>query len=155
MADETLTSAQRDDLRALSGVIIPPSDEYRVPGADDDKIQADMVKTLGRDAREVREALVVLAKLSEGSFAALDPAQRLRTALRLRATGASCVATLTRVVMQCYYRDDRVLRSLGLPARPPFPGGFEVDQGDWSLLDPVRARPRIWRDVRPPKPAAD
>src|SRR3974390_1356746 len=122
MADEqALTSAQRDDLRAVSGVVIPPSDEYRVPGADDDLIQADMLKTLGRDAREVREALVLLAKLSEGSFAALDPAQRLRTALRLRGTGAPSVATLTRVVMQCYYRDDRVVRSLGLEARPPFP----------------------------------
>lgn len=145
MAEDTLTSAQRDDLRALSGVIIPASDEYRVPGADDDKIQADMLKTLGRDTREVREALVLLAKLSEGSFATLDPAQRLRTALRLRGTGASCVATLTRVVMQCYYRDDRVVRSLGLEARAPFPKGHVLEQGDWSLLDPVRQRALGWR----------
>jgi hypothetical protein len=146
MADEqVLTPVQRDDLRALSGVIIPASDEYRVPGADDDKIQADMLKTLGRDTREVREALVLLAKLSEGSFAALEPAQRLRTALRLRATGASCVATLTRVVMQCYYRDDRVVRSLGLEARAPFPKGHVLEHGDWSLLDPVRERAIGWR----------
>jgi hypothetical protein len=143
--DNTLTSAQQDDLRALSGVIIPPSDEYGVPGADDDKIQTDMLKTLGRDTRDVREALVLLAKLSEGSFAALDPAQRLRTALRLRATGASCVATLTRVVMQCYYRDDRVVRSLGLEARAPFPKGHVLEHGDWSLLDPVRERALGWR----------
>ena len=146
MADEqTLTAAQRDDLRALSGVIIPASDEYRVPGADDDKIQADMLKTLGRDARDVREALTLLAKLSEGSFASLDPAQRSRTALRLRATGAPAVATLTRVVMQCYYRDDRVVRSLGLEARAPFPKGHVLEQGDWSLLDPVRQRALGWR----------
>jgi len=146
MADEqTLTPAQRDDLRALSGVIIPASDEYRVPGADDEKIQTDMLKTLGRDARDVREALTLLAKLSEGSFASLDPAQRLRTALRLRATGAPAVATLTRVVLQCYYRDDRVVRSLGLEARPPFPKGHVLEGGDWSLLDPVRARALGWR----------
>src|SRR3954468_12565581 len=145
MADETLTATQQDDLRALAGVIIPPSEEYRVPGADDDKIQADMLKTLGRDAREVHEALTLLAKLSEGSFAALDPQQRMRAALRLRATGAPCVATLTRVVMQCYYRDDRVVRSLGLEARPPFPRGHVLEDGDWSLLAPVRARPPFWR----------
>ena len=145
MAEDTLTAAQRDDLRALSGVIIPASNEYRVPGADDDKIQADMLKTLGRDTREVREALVLLAKLSEGSFASLDPAQQLRTALRLRGTGAGCVATLTRVVMQCYYRDDRVVRSLGLAARAPFPKGHVLEHGDWSLLDPVRERALGWR----------
>lgn len=143
--DNTLTAAQRDDLRALAGVIIPASDEYRVPGADDDKIQADMLKTLGRDARDVREALTMLAKLAEGSFAALDPSQRMRTALRLRGIGTPCVATLTRVVMQCYYRDDRVVRSLGLEARPPFPKGHVLEGSDWSLLDPVRARALGWR----------
>src|SRR5205085_2055492 len=145
MTETTLTPAQRDDLRALCSVIIPASDEYRVPGADDDKIQADMLATLGRDAREVREALELLAKISEGSFAALDPAQRLRTALRLRATGSPAVATLTRVVMQCYYRDDRVVRSLGLEARAPFPKGHVLEHGDWSLLDPVRERAIGWR----------
>jgi hypothetical protein len=143
--DNTLTQAQRDDLRALCGIIIPPSEEYRVPGADDDRIQADMLATLGRDFSDVREALTLLAKLSEGSFAALDPTQRLRTALRLRGTGAPAVATLTRVVMQCYYRDDRVVRSLGLEARAPFPKGHVLEQGDWSLLDPVRARKQSWR----------
>ena len=48
---------------------------------------------------------------------------------------------LVRVVLQCYYRDDRVLRSLGLELRAPFPKGYMLEQGDWSLLDPVKARP--------------
>ena len=54
-------------------------------------------------------------------------------------------ATLVRVVLQCYYRDDRVLRSLGLELRPPFPKGYPLEQGDWSLLDPVKTRPSMWR----------
>jgi hypothetical protein len=140
-----LTQAQRDDLRALAGVMIPASEEYRVPGADDDKIQADMLKTLGRDAPHVVEALALLARLAEGPFAELDGAQRYRVAMRLRATGGAAVAALTRVVLQCYYRDDRVVRSLGLEARPPFPKGHALEQGDWSLLDPVRARQTSWR----------
>jgi hypothetical protein len=64
---------------------------------------------------------------------------------RLRAKGGTAVATLTRVVLQCYYRDDRVVRSLGLEARPPYPKGHVLEDGDWSLLDPVRARPPMWR----------
>jgi hypothetical protein len=44
------------------------------------------------------------------------------------------VATLTRVVLQCYYRDDRVVRSLGLEPRPPHPKGHVLEDGDWSLL---------------------
>ena len=49
----------------------------------------------------------------------------------------------TRIVLQCYYRDDRVMISLGMEPRAPFPKGHELPQGDWFLLDPVRARGKI------------
>ena len=144
-ADNTLTPAQRGDLRAISGVIIPVSMEFDVPGADDPAIQADMLATLGRDAGAVREALEQLARLAGGPFAALDAARREAVAMELRAQGGAAVATLSRVVLQCYYRDDRVVRSLGLEPRPPYPRGHVLEDGDWSLLDPVRARPQMWR----------
>lgn len=49
-ADNQLTRSQCDDLRAIAAMIVPASDEYKVPGADDPAIQADMLATLGRDA---------------------------------------------------------------------------------------------------------
>ena len=140
-----LTPAQRDDLRAIAGAIIPASMEFDVPGADDPAIQADIVTTLGRDTGLVREALDELARLAGSPLAGLDPARREAVALELRAKGGAAVATLTRVVLQCYYRDDRVVRSLGLEPRPPYPKGHVLEDGDWSLLDPVRARPPMWR----------
>jgi hypothetical protein len=93
----------------------------------------------------VREALDELARLAGAPLAGLDPAWREAAALELRAKGGAAVAALTRVVLQCYYRDDRVVRSLGLEPRPPYPKGHVLEQGDWSLLDPVRARPPMWR----------
>ncbi len=66
----------------------------------------------------------------------------------MREAGGAAVAALVRVVLLCYYRDDRVMHSLGQEPRAPFPKGHEVEQGDWSLLDPVRARPPIWRKVK-------
>ena len=144
-ADSPLNPAQRDDLRAIAGVIIPASMEFDVPGADDPAIQADMVATLGRDAGPVREALDELARLAGAPLASLDPARREAVAMELRAKGGAAVATLTRVVLQCYYRDDRVVRSLGLEPRPPYPKGHVLEDGDWSLLDPIRARPPMWR----------
>jgi len=144
-ADHSLTPSQRDDLRAIAAMIIPPSVEFDVPGADDPAIQADIVSTLGRDTGPVREALDLLAHLAGQRLAELDPARREAVATELRATGGVAVATLTRVVLQCYYRDDRVVRSLGLEPRPPYPQGHVLVDGDWSLLDPVRARPPMWR----------
>ena len=144
----TLTAAQRDDLRGIAGAMIPASAEYSVPGADDAIIQADIVATLGRDAGMVRQALDQLAQLAGMPFADLDAVRRAAVARQFRASGGAAAATLARVVLQCYYRDDRVVRSLGLELRPPFPKGYTLEQGDWSLLDPVKARPSMWRRAR-------
>jgi hypothetical protein len=139
-ADNQLTRRQRDDLRVVAGMIIPASDEYKVPGADDAAIQADILATLGRDARPVAAALEHLARLAGEPLAELDAARRDAVAQEFRRDGGAAAATLVRVVLQCYYRDDRVLRSLGLELRAPFPKGHVLPDGDWSLLDPVKAR---------------
>ena len=147
MQTEPLAPADAAELRCLAGMIIPASAKHGVPGADDDLIFADILKSVGRDADDVRAALADLGRLAGGSFAALEPARRVAVAEQLRAAGSAAVAVLTRVVLLCYYRDDRVMHSLGLEARPPFPKGHVLEQGDWSLLDPVRARAPFWRPV--------
>ena len=147
-ATNELTSAQRNDLRTVAVMIIPASDEYKVPGADDPAIQADMLATLGRDAAQVAQALDHLARLAGQPLAELDTTRRDAVAQEIRATGGAAAATLVRVVLQCYYRDDRVLRSLGLELRAPFPKGYTLAEGDWSLLDPVKARPVTLRHAR-------
>jgi len=145
----TLSAAETRDLRCVAGMMIPPSAEFGVPGADDAAIFADITASLGRDFESVREALGVLAALSGGAFADLDEARRQTVAEVFQARGDALLAALSRAVLQCYYRDDRVVRSLGLEPRPPFPKGHTLEQGDWSLLDPVRTRPKMWRDAPP------
>lgn len=135
-----LTRTQRDDLRTVAGMIVPASDEYKVPGADDAAIQADILATLGRDTKLVTAALDHLARLAGRPLAELDDARRDAVGQEFRKHGGAAAATLVRVVLQCYYRDDRVLRSLGLELRAPFPKGYVLPDGDWSLLDPVKAR---------------
>jgi hypothetical protein len=144
----TLTQRQCDDLRVVAGMIIPASDAYKVPGADDVAVQADIRKTLGRDTSPVVAALDHLARLAGKPLAELEPARRDEVATEFRASGGAAAAALVRVVLQCYYRDDRVLRSLGLELRAPFPQGYVLEQGDWSLLDPVKARPSSLRQAQ-------
>jgi hypothetical protein len=140
MTETMLTPRQRDDLRIIAGMMIPESSEYKVPGADDAAIQGDILATLGRDAKMVAAALDHLARLTDKPLAALDDARREAVVSELRTSGGAPVATLVRVVLQCYYRDDRVLRSLGIELRAPFPKGHVLPDGDWSVLDPVKAR---------------
>jgi hypothetical protein len=145
MNDALLTEAELADLRSLAAMIVPPSTKYDVPGADDPTIFADIAASLGRDTGHVRSALARLRELAGGPFAALDGARREAVAKDLRREGRADVAVLARIVLLCYYRDDRVMLSLGLEPRPPFPKGHVLEQGDWSLLDPVRARKPFWR----------
>jgi len=139
-----LLAGQCRSLRCLAEMMIPASAEYGVPSAGDDAIFGDILQSLGRDAGHVIAVLQTLDAMSGGTFADLDSQRRDAIAAQLR---GEALAYLTRIILQCYYRDDRVMRSLGMEPRPPFPKGFEVEQGDWSLLDPVRARPKLYRDA--------
>jgi hypothetical protein len=148
MHHDELTAEQARDLRALAGAIIPPSRDYGVPGADDELIFNDILRSLDRDRDDIACALAQLAGLAGGAFADLGPERRAEVAASFREVGGPPLAALVRVVLLCYYRDDRVMRSLGQEPRPPFPKGHVVEQGDWSLLDPVRARPSMYRVVK-------
>jgi hypothetical protein len=140
MTEMTLTRAHCNDLRTVAGMMIPESEEYQVPGADDAAIQADILATLGRDTKQVAAALEHIARLAGQPLAELDKAGRDAVVQEFRLSGGAPAATLARVILQCYYRDDRVLRSLGIELRAPFPKGHVLPDGDWSVLDPVKAR---------------
>lgn len=146
-SEAELTSGELRDFRRLAGFMVPASDEYGVPGADDAAIFADIVRSLGRDRSDVRAALTILREIAGGALVGLDEASAEAAAMELLARESPMITVLGRAVLQCYYRDDRVFRSLGLELHPPYPRGRVLEQGDWSLLDAVRGRPRMWRDV--------
>lgn len=142
-----LTRTEERDLRRLAGFMVPASVEYDVPGADDEVIFADIVQSLGRDRDNIRTALAMLCEIAGGNFSAIDEARAEAAAIKLLSREGPAITALGRAVLQCYYRDNRVFRALGLELRPPYPQGRMLEQGDWTLLDAVRRRPRMWRDI--------
>jgi hypothetical protein len=148
MPNETpLSVAETLDLRAFAGMMIPPSPAYGVPGADDAAIFADICRSLGRDRADVGAALKRLTELAGGPFADLSAERRLQVGNTFRTERGTPLAAITRAVLLCYYRDDRVMKSLGQEPRSPFPQGHTVEQGDWSLLEPVKKRKPFYRAV--------
>jgi hypothetical protein len=143
--DQQLTPAEARDFQRLAGYMIPASAEHKVPAASDPAIFADIVKSIGRDFADVRKALAGLARASGGSFADVADDKAESVAMAFLAPNTGEIVSLGRCVLQCYYRDDRVVRSLGLEPRPPFPKGHTLEQGDWSLLDVVKQRKPFWR----------
>lgn len=125
-------------LAALAGQIIPASREFGVPGANDPEILADVLKS-GCHLR-TRLATALLA-FGVGKGVDADMAEQFR---RDFPQEAELIQTL---VVQCYYRDARVMRALKLDVRPPFPVGYVQEPNDFSLLEPVVKRGEIYRKL--------
>ena len=165
--DNPFSERQQRMLLALAAAIIPASDEYDVPAADDPTIAADILATAKRFHEPIAAALTMENDLANAKYGAdfLDLNANDRAALvegantpgffddvdwefdDARKAQLAGQRTLVSIVAQCYYRDDRVMRSLDMAPRSPFPQGFEVEEGDWNLLDPVRQRGKIYRDA--------
>jgi len=143
-----LSATETDDLGKIAGTMVPPDTALGMPGADDPAILDDIVRSLGRDLPLVREALAAISAKSGGAFAEMDRDAREAMINDWYAKGGASAVALGRVIVSAYYRDDRVLVALGHEARAPFPNGYVLEQGDWSLLDVVRKRQPFWRDDR-------
>jgi len=153
-SDNRLPAQARTTLQALVGTMIPKSDEYGVPGADDPAIFEEILAAVRPYLPLMTEHMALLEQLRpdqpqehDGAFANLSYDARLQRARQFLVAYPAVAALLVSLTTQCYYRDGRVMESLGMEARAPFPKGFEIEQGDWSLLDPVRARGPIFREV--------
>lgn len=143
-----LSPGELADFRRMAGFMIPADATYDVPGADDPLIFADIAGSLGVDREDVRAALASLRAFAGGPLAESDDGRAEQVTLAFLAQKGRAIQALGRVVLAAYYRDDRVMRSIGREPRAPFPKGHTVPDGDWSLLEVVKARAPIWRDDR-------
>ena len=139
-------------LKALLDTMIPPSSDYSVPGAGDEFILVRVVQSIRAAATQsIIEGLGEVAQLAIATtgqtLAALEPAIREKWFHEQSIANLDFVRPLGTMALHCYYTDERVMKSLGMEYRPPFPKGFEVEQGDWDLLEPVKARDKLYREV--------
>lgn len=132
-------------LARLAGIMIPASDALGMPAADDPAVLAEMVTSIGNDLSELKLALDFVMEAVGASMPDRKDHDFLRLIAELRNERPAAFGVIEAVVARAYYRDPRVLTALGVSPQPPFPAGFSIEQTDWSLLDPVKARGPIWR----------
>ena len=149
---DLLSERQSRLLKSVAAIMIAPCALERLPGADDATVFADILATAKRHSHEVVAALDKLSEYTQSTFSSdfehLSDLKKVEILNQLRADNPDVLTPLVAVVTQCYYRDARVMLSLDMPVRAPFPEGYEVEQGDWSLLDVVKQRAtKIYRDA--------
>ena len=97
--------------------------------------------------RALQQLAAAAERKGAGGFADLAVADRLELLNELAAAAPELLPGLLPPVYTAYYQRPEVARAIGMESWPPHPGGFEVESGDLSLLDPVRKRGELWRRV--------
>jgi hypothetical protein len=152
MADDApgFSAEQEQVIAALIDAVVPPSADGRLPGAG----ELDLVPHVERSVRQNPMLRPVLdyglsaiaelaAKRSPAGLRALSRADWAAVFGEFTAGDEFFTPAFMFLVYGGYYQHPRVVTVLGLEPRAPHPKGYEMGPDDWSLLDPVRRRPRF------------
>jgi len=153
MSQERFSRDQQHVLSAVLDEIIPPSADGALPGAGALGL-AEVVDEALERTPELRPLIVAgLAaadELARGrdaeGFATLPAAERRGALEELTPTQPAFLPSLTFHAYVGYYQDARVIEALGMESRAPYPLGYEMPPDDLTLLDPVRERPKLYRE---------
>jgi hypothetical protein len=133
--------------------IIPPSADGSFPGAGELGVGERMEEMLARQpdfGRVIEQVLASIRRLAESrgpsGFGGLSGPQRVELLREVEAEEPAAFGALVMCAYLGYYCDRRITDRLGV-RNPPQPEGYDLEPGDLSLLDPVRARPKLWRDA--------
>ncbi|MCC6767045.1 MAG: gluconate 2-dehydrogenase subunit 3 family protein [Deltaproteobacteria bacterium] len=151
MTATTASDLNADQHRALACVLdalIPPSADGRLPGGGAAGV-ASHVENVLRSLPDLRAMVVeglrdldAQAGVQHGRpFVECTEAERAA----LVATQGFGYALVPHTYVG-YYQQDAVLQAIGMEPRPPHPKGYLVAENDLSLLAPVKARSKRYRE---------
>jgi hypothetical protein len=149
--DADLACVRRETLRVVLDMLVPASADGRMPGAGEMPEVLSHVERMQAELPALRDAVDALRREAiaryGAAFAALDHASRSTLLDEFAAREPVLLQRLGLETVTCYYQQDRAIEGLGMEARPPFPTGYQVIAGDLTLLKPVIARGKIYRDA--------
>lgn len=145
---DTLTPLRDPALmEALLDLVIPPSDDGRMPGAGRLGIVSELADKLEADQAVGPFVQAGLQAVHDAALAR-DPAgfsgvpSHVRVEIVEAQLGAHpmLMTGLALHLYQAYYQHPRVLEGLGEPPRAPFPEGYDLEETDPQLLEKLLAR---------------
>ena len=149
--DHPLNEEQKNTLDALLKLVIPASEDGKMPSAAEVGFLEYLVDSEPDFLPQVKQCLEVITDAAktvhDKTLSELGEPEQEALVNKLRSSEGELFNLLTSLVLSCYYQHDRVMIGIGLEARPPFPKGNEVHGGDLSLLQPVKQRGKVWRRV--------
>ena len=147
------SDAERRTLSSILDTLIPSRGEDDMPGAGEIGLAAHVEQALQQTPEIlplIAHGLATLDEIARGrgarDFSGLAGRDRAFALIDLAMQQPELLPALVFHTYLGYYQHDEVVEVLGLEPRPPHPEGYEVETGDLGLLDPVRQRPRLYRE---------
>ena len=132
--------------------LMPGRDDF--PGAGELGVAQHLEGVAASDpglGRLLQDGLAAIESASRRThsvaFADISDDRKVEVLRAVEAESPQSFAMLVRHVYAGYYANRRVIKLMGLEARPPQPLGFELDPFDPSTVEHVRERGKIWRDA--------
>lgn len=130
-------------LAVLLADLLPAQAESGLPAGDAGRFQAFVREHACEASAET--LLDTLSSLAPEGYAGLDAGRRQALVGTLRRKHLRQFAEFFTLAIQCYCLDPRVLVLLCGSARPPFPDGCTVPDGNLELLEAVYERGPCYR----------
>lgn len=148
-SDGAFTENQRHVLQVIANMMIPASGA--LPAATDAQIFPGILERFAENTEATEQIcdhiLTAAVQQFDADFGTLGEIQSECVVNEFRDKQPELVRFIQICVASCYYKDSRVMASLGVRDGPPHPGGYPVDRTEWSLLEPVRVMGKIYRKV--------
>ena len=145
-------TAQHELLVSVLNRLIPAAGAF--PGAGDLGV-AGYIDRVARQSSALKrlfvQGLVQIGLTSQAQygqpFAALPERQRNAVLHHIEATAPEFFEALVTHTYSGYYSQPGIVRLLGMEGRPPQPLGYHLEALDLSLLDNIKQRQPIYREV--------
>lgn len=147
----SLTEQEQQLLKRLCRLLLPADTLMGLPGGDDPEIFGRLLNRLAPRADRFSKLLQSKFSSYDDLLSMSDEDFQARCAPSLRSWPSKPDDLLARLItplLQSYYEDHRIQAVYQRRPGAPFPEGYTVIQGDWSLLDDVKSRPSIFRQVQ-------
>lgn len=146
----TLTDADRENMRAVMDRLIPPVDD--LPGAGAMGLLEDVERMAIQHDRYARSLLRFVRALpsvpsAAADFLALKPEQQDAAIKEFEAASPMDFANVLDLVYIAYYSRPEVHARIGWRTGPLQPQGFALPPFNESVLETTRQRKPFWRQV--------
>jgi hypothetical protein len=136
-------------LSEIINTMIPGDFSLGLPPASDAGVQNYFAQHgLAKLVDEFTQLLEEVALVKCGqAFLSLDVDARLQAINACKLANVRLFSAFLTQVLRAYYTAPEVLRLIGAGSVPPFPSGNELMQDDWSMLEVVFERGKVYREV--------